>query len=75
MNYIDYICIAVCVLHFVVSFISSLIQRKKINMLCDKCNSPIVEGEQHDCELTSSQLKALTNFILELKKSEVKKDE
>lgn len=74
MQYIDYICIGVCCLHFVVSLFQSLSSGKKIERICNKCLQPILKGEEHQCSdvLTSDQLDALVKFISSLKeKSDV----
>lgn len=69
MSYLDYLCIAVCALHFIVSFIQSLLSGKKIERICTKCLHPVLKGEEHNCSdvLTSEQLSKLTEFISSLR--------
>lgn len=67
----DYICLGVCILHiicFVYEFIHNLIQGKKISKLCDKCNTPVFEGEEHECfelfkSLPKEKVELVCNFI------------
>lgn len=53
-------------LHFVVPFISSVLTGKKITKICNKCFSPVVDGEQHTC-LTTEQLDLVEKLILSFK--------
>lgn len=62
-------CLAFCVLHSIFEFFRACRLNKKVEKLCQDCGSPVIEGEQHDCVLTSTQLKALTAFVLELQRS------
>lgn len=48
-NIFEYLCLGVCVIHAVVSWINSFRLGKKINRVCELCGSPVVEGEKHDC--------------------------
>lgn len=72
MNIYDYIhigCLAFCVLHSIFEFFRARKLNKKVEKLCQDCGSPVVEGEDHQCLLTSTQLKALTAFVYELQNS------
>lgn len=44
----EFLCFAVCVIHFIINFIVSIKSGKKINKLCDKCNLPVI-GDNHMC--------------------------
>lgn len=62
------LCLIFCVLHSIVSFVNTHKLNKRVTALCDKCGSPVIEGESHDCVLNTTQLKALSAFVAELKK-------
>lgn len=64
-SFLELVCVVVCLLHSVISIINALLTRRKINKFCDKCYSPIIDGEEHEC-LTDDQLKALTVFVASL---------
>lgn len=74
-DYIHLACLALCVFHSIFEFFRVRSLNKKVDHICDTCGSPVVENEEHTCSLTSTQLKALTAFILELKKSSDSKKE
>lgn len=65
MQYIDYICVGVCLLHFFVSFFQSIFSGKKIEKICNKCLQPVLRGEEHDCGsvLTSEQLELVVKLV------------
>lgn len=64
------VCVCFCVGHFIVSLVNAKRMNKKITSICEKCGVCLTDGEEHDCELSSSQLKALTSFVLSLKNKE-----
>lgn len=73
MQYLDYICLAVCCVHIVsivYEFIHNLILGKRINKLCDKCGLPEYDGIEHKCQLTGEEISLLTQFILSVKDKE-----
>lgn len=67
MKYIDYVCIALCVLHLLYSLFQSFRFKKRVTGICEQCLSPKIDGEKHVCDLTGEQIKALTSFILSLR--------
>ncbi|UPW41621.1 hypothetical protein [Peromfec virus RodF8_38] len=71
LDYLEYIILGLAVLgyvvHFLVTLVFSIKNNRKITKLCDKCNIPIVEGEEHDCSLSSEQLLKLVDFVKSLK--------
>lgn len=69
MPYIDYICIALCGLHLLFSIYERFRFKSRVESICSKCNLPVSDLSTHDCELTSTQLKALTAFVVALKDS------
>lgn len=62
------LCFVFCVVHSIISIFNARRLNKRISALCDKCGSPVIEGESHDCVLNTTQLKALSAFVAELKK-------
>ncbi|UPW41105.1 hypothetical protein [Sigmofec virus UA08Rod_5530] len=54
-------------LHVLFSVVSAILNRRKINKLCDECHIPVISDEEHNCVLTDSQLKILSEFISSLK--------
>lgn len=69
-DWIHVSCFAFCVLHSIVEFFRARKLNKKVESLCKDCGSPVIEGEDHSCSLTSTQLKALTAFVMELKRGD-----
>lgn len=69
MDFLDYFCVAVCALHFFVSFIQYLLSGKKIEKICNKCLQPVLKGEDHVCSdvLSSEQLELLIKFVSSLR--------
>lgn len=68
INNLDLIlCVGVCILHLIIGVISAIVQNKKISKICDKCGSPIFEGEKHTCSLTYEELSALVAFVKDFK--------
>lgn len=52
MDIIDYICICVCALHFIVSLIVNLVQGHKLKSICKDCGQPIYENVVvHNCKV------------------------
>lgn len=75
LNNLDFIlCSIFCVVHFIVTVVSAFKQNKKINSICDKCGSAVVDGETHKCTLTFEELSALVAFIKNLDKDGVNND-
>lgn len=74
MQYLDFFCLGFCFIHMIVSFIVSFFEHKKINSVCKKCLSPLVEGEVHQCSdvLSEDQLQLLVAFVSSLKNMEVR---
>lgn len=70
MQYLDYICVGVCVLcsviHFVIGIINSKLQGKKLERICEKCLSPVYSGDDHKC-LNEFQLSKLVDFVSSLR--------
>lgn len=67
--YGEYILLTIHALLFVVCFIVELVKARKLNKtitkLCDKCNMPVYEGEDHECfELFKSLSKDEVTLIL-----------
>lgn len=50
----EIICLLVCAVHSVVSVIVGIVQKRKIDRFCDKCGSPVFEGDIHDCKFNLS---------------------
>lgn len=69
-KYIEICCLGFCFLHMIISFVQSFIQHKKIKSVCEKCLSPVVEGEEHVCSniLSSDQLELLVKLIESIRK-------
>lgn len=53
-KYLDYVCIAFCILHMCISFIVSLFTKRKINKICEFCGSSVYSGVSHHCAVSSS---------------------
>lgn len=82
-RYIEFFCLGFCFLHMIFSFVQSFIQHKKIKSICEKCLSPVLEGEEHQCSeavlharelvcsLPEEQLILLSQFVQFLKKDGV----
>lgn len=70
MQYIEYICLGLCALHFFIELFTSFLTGRKINKLCDKCHLPIYDELNHKCALTEIQLSALVEFVDSLKKGD-----
>lgn len=70
MQYFDYICIAVCGLHFIISLVQGFISRKRFKTLCTKCFQPVFEGEEHVCPFNDAEMETIKKFLtyLEAKK-------
>ncbi|WGL31148.1 hypothetical protein [Dipodfec virus UOA04_Rod_751] len=70
MQYLDYICPAICcvfcIIHFIVGLINSKLQNKKIEKICDKCLTPLVEGEKHECSVSTGALCELAEYITKI---------
>lgn len=56
-------CISFCFLHLLIGLINGILQKKKLDHICEKCISPVYEGEEHNCILSDKQLKKLSSFI------------
>lgn len=70
MAYMDYVCIAFCGLHLLYSIFERFRFRSRVTAICEKCNAPVPDLSTHDCELTSTQLKALIAFVSALKEKD-----
>lgn len=66
------LCFVYCIIHTVVQCIGACKLNKKITSLCEKCGSPVVEGDSHECDerkkvllksLSDSDIKALYNLL------------
>lgn len=70
MEFIDYIftglCGFFCLFHFIYSFISSFLMKKKIDKFCSDCGSPVYEDEVHKC-LSDTQIGKLVDFVNSLR--------
>lgn len=56
------------VAHLVGIYVHTLYTGKKVQSVCEKCFSPKVQGEQHDCKgLTDEQLQAVVVLIEKLR--------
>lgn len=60
------LCGFMCLFHFVYSFISSYLMKKKIDKFCERCGSPIYEDEVHKC-LSDTQIGKLVEFVNSLR--------
>lgn len=67
MVYAEYICLGFCLLHLLYSLYQSFRFKKRVTGICEQCLTPKVDGEEHVCDLTGEQIKALTAFILSLR--------
>lgn len=68
MQYIEYICLGLCSLHFLVEFLFSLFQGRRISKLCNKCHMPVIDNSAHYCApLNESQLNKLVDFVKDLR--------
>lgn len=66
MDIFDYICLGICCFHvicLIYEFIHNLFIGKKINKLCEKCGLPVFSDTEHDCALSSHQIKKLYEFV------------
>lgn len=54
-------------LFFVIEVIRSRSLNKKITKICEECHLPVLDGEDHDCKLTSEQLQQLYTFVKSLR--------
>lgn len=71
MEIFDFICLGICFLHFIISIFQALFSGKRIERICLKCLSPVLQGEEHKCSdvLTSEQLDLLSKFVSSLRGS------
>lgn len=67
MYIFDYLCVGICVFHAFLEIVVSIVSRKKIQKICDKCFLPVVEGSNHICsDLTSSLLSTMSESDLQI---------
>lgn len=65
---VHWVCLGLCAIHALISWISSFRLGKKVIDICNKCGSPVVDQEKHDCfSLSTFQLTALEQFIKSIK--------
>lgn len=68
INNLDFfVCGCFCFIHLIVGIISSISQNRKIERICNKCGSPVLEGENHTCTLSYEELSAIVAFVRDLK--------
>lgn len=63
----EIICMAFCIIHFIVDLISHLLTGKRIKSLCSDCHMPIYEGEEHTC-FSAEQKSEILKFLDEVLK-------
>lgn len=70
VEYLDYICYAVCVfgclIHLVISIVHSVLQNKKIDNLCKICGLPESSHSGFDHEFTPSEIECFKGELASL---------